>query len=183
MKQLIYIVIITTLFACKKNETPPDDVSEYCGTVSILKNEQSWDGQIGAFTLNDKGQLRSFVHRLNGAGFVVEELAIFKIPYSVGIHPLVETQSFEDDDKAGARYTFLVQDGHVSYGTWFIEDDSSAMSFIEIESINELTREISGRFHVELQLDSNLMDPRLSDTEEQARTIFSEGEFTSKIIQ
>ena len=58
-----------------------------------------------------------------------------------------------------------------------LELASNPASFDEIEGV------VTGKFHIEMEIDSNTMDFRINQTNEQAKVIFSEGEFSAKILE
>lgn len=56
-------------------------------------------------------------------------------------------------------------------------------NYIEITESDAVAEAISGKFHIELKIDSSSIDQRINATNEQAETIFSEGEFFTKILE
>ncbi|HAD13734.1 MAG TPA: hypothetical protein DCF33_15010 [Saprospirales bacterium] len=116
-----------SLISCSKQ----DSNDYYWGTASAQLNGSSWQPEPRATTNKPYGQGIDFLlDRLDRNGFVVEDLAIFKIPVQLGRHPISKTEISDIDSLSGAKLFTLI-DGDV-LGDVYHPLEGSTDNFLEI---------------------------------------------------
>ena len=109
-------------------------------------NDNPWlVDAVAALNINHGNGFELFMDSLVSNFLIAQRLSLSKIPYIPGTYPVINTRPQIDDGKVGAFFCYTEHDAIISCYD-ILESDSS--SFVTLESYNESTREVKGRFEI-----------------------------------
>ena len=146
MKYVLFSFIAITLCAsCKKDPVTPIFTKPYpyWGEASATINGKLWTAQPSATVNYIHGhgwdiEIDSFY-----SGILRQALGIYKVPFTPGTYPVINTFPQEDDSMVGGDLGYWTADQADGRYT-ILESDSS--SFVTMQSYDSITKELRGTF-------------------------------------
>ena len=172
---VLYFILLASFLSCKKDD---DTNNNSWGTVSALRNGESWTGEISAVINtfpSDTGIIIN-IHSIDKVKFGNDYLVFFKVPPIIDKYPLSLTPLIVKDSLIGSDYSTLVSDGHVLGDHYYVLEGDSVEDYIEITEIKG--DEIKGKFQASYLRDTPV-DPNRPPTPDTL--IFTDGQFHTRI--
>ena len=147
-KKLCCLLFLLTTIACNKD----NNASQYYGSASMMVNGVLWEtDKVRCVVLNEfacyNQKLELSLLKYSTEGYLRETYAFTKVFPGVSVQKIYP-ENFNNicNDTLDAVYVTTVDDGDV--GEYFYNADTSGNSYLNIESYNASTKEISGSFSV-----------------------------------
>lgn len=159
---MLILLAAFVIAGCKKD----DDANEpEYGTVEITRNGEYWEASIWAVKFPaDSTKLEITVFKNTGeCELCSESVNLHNIPVIPGHYSIIKLAPFHPTENVVAVYGTTVDDGDVGGDYGFPTADSLG-NFIEIESYDSITQEISATFNVSIIVNKPKYDETLPDT-------------------
>jgi hypothetical protein len=147
MKTLCFFAaVIALLVSCSKEPQNTQPEGPWWGEATAEKNGMLWKAKPYAFVnINHGNGLNVLIDSLDRDNLKREELAFYKVPFTPGTYPVVNTPPQVNDSLVGANFYYVEVD--ILYGVYkILEADSS--SFITLTSYDTVSKEVKGTFDV-----------------------------------
>ena len=156
MKKLILLILVVSIFSCKKDPLPPpegteEDLSLYPGNQDDgwgegLKNNETWGCSVQSlFHTDDPTRIGVFFNTYNKDGFLREDIGLNDIPIKVGTFPIKFGYGDIGNDFIGSIYSMSGGDGHVLVGYYDLIE-SKLENQVEVSEIDTTLKRIKGKF-------------------------------------
>ena len=128
----IAIVFTIQLSSCDKEEFKK---LEYWGRVSADKNAANWASLPSGGISNINGKFFVSCNVYNSSDIHREQLLLFKIPLLEGSYNVEKTRERDEDEKVGAMFFTVTDDGDVIGDIYDISelDSTSTISILKID--------------------------------------------------
>lgn len=143
MKYVLFLFTIILCSSCKKDPSPPVDPSPFWGEASATINGNFWEAQPTAIISFPHGHGWDMSIDSFDSGILRHILGIYKLPFTPGTYPVINTFAQMDDYMVGASFSYWTADQADGLYT-VLEADSS--SFVTLQSYDTITKELRGTF-------------------------------------
>lgn len=140
---LFCFLAITLYISCKKDPPQPVEPSPFWGEASATINGKVWTAQPTAVVSFPHGHGWDIAIDSFEFGILREVLGIYKLPFTPGTYPVINTIAQVNDSLVGGGFSYWT--GDQSDGRYTVlETDSS--SFVTMQSYDSITKELRGTF-------------------------------------